>query len=119
MKPNEQGLMLVAALATLLRATPAFTAETADRGAQTAVAASNAFGLRLYAKLRVEKGNLFFSPYSVSTALAMTYAGARGETQRAMANALAYPFSEEGRHLGMPGGPASCSPTPSTSEASG
>jgi serpin B len=46
------------------------------------------FALDLYRALREEDGNLFFSPYSVSTALAMTYAGAQGETERQMRNAL-------------------------------
>ena len=37
------------------------------------------FALDLYARLRTaQSGNLFFSPSSISTALAMTYAGARG-----------------------------------------
>ena len=36
---------------------------------------NTAFALDLYSQLRSEKGNLFFSPYSISTALAMTYAG--------------------------------------------
>ena len=46
----------------------------------TVVEGNNAFALELYAKLSGEEGNLFLSPYSISTALAMTYAGARGET---------------------------------------
>ena len=43
------------------------------------------FALDLYGKLRSQPGNLFFSPNSISTALAMTYAGARGETAQQMA----------------------------------
>jgi serpin B len=52
--------------------------------------------------LNDEKGNLFLSPYSISTALAMTYAGARGETETEMAKALQFPsFPEkEGGPLG-------------------
>jgi len=46
------------------------------------------FALDLYARLRTEEGNLFLSPYSISTALAMTYAGARGETAGQMADVL-------------------------------
>jgi len=48
------------------------------------------FAFALYGKLRegAPKGNLFFSPYSISTALAMTYAGARGDTEKQMATAL-------------------------------
>ena len=36
--------------------------------------------LKLYGYLRKQSGNLFFSPESISTALAMAYAGARGDT---------------------------------------
>src|SRR5262245_43548802 len=39
--------------------------------------ASNAFGFDLYARLRAQPGNLVLSPASISTALAMTLAGAR------------------------------------------
>lgn len=46
---------------------------------------NNAFALDLYASLKTTPGNLFFSPYSVSSCLAMVYAGARGETERQMA----------------------------------
>ena len=46
-------------------------------------------------KLQGEKGNLFFSPYSISTALAMTYAGAKGRTQEQMAQVLCFPTLKE------------------------
>src|SRR5947208_16438869 len=52
------------------------------------VQGDNAFAFDLYAKLRDQEGNLFCSPYSVSTALAMTYAGARNETASQMAKTL-------------------------------
>jgi serpin B len=55
------------------------------------VEGNNSFALELYAKLRAEQGNLFFSPYSISTALAMTYAGARGSTASQMAQVLHFP----------------------------
>jgi serpin B len=68
-----------------------------------AVAAGNTqFTLKLYDQLNDEKGNLFLSPYSISTALAMTYAGARGETETEMAKALQFPSfpDKEGGPLG-------------------
>src|SRR5215469_16333045 len=40
----------------------------------------NSFALTLHAALTRHQGNLLWSPLSVRTALAMTYAGARGET---------------------------------------
>jgi len=58
---------------------------------QLVVAGNNKFALELYAKLHSREGNLFFSPYSISTALAMAYAGARGETETEMAKVLHFP----------------------------
>ncbi|MGQ9903926.1 MAG: serpin family protein [Anaerolineae bacterium] len=54
------------------------------------VDANNRFGLKLFANLRDADaaGNVFISPVSVAIALAMTYNGAGGETQQAMARAL-------------------------------
>lgn len=47
------------------------------------------FALALYKAVAGEqRGNLFLSPYSISSALAMTYAGARGETEKQMAKTL-------------------------------
>ena len=68
-------------------------------GDQRAVVAGNTeFALDLYARLRTEEGNLFISPYSISTALAMTYAGARGETERQMADVLHFTLGQERLH---------------------
>ncbi len=65
----------------------------------TALAASNhQFALDLYSRLRTRKGNLFFSPYSLWTALAMTYAGAHGPTARQMAAVLHFPFASQHLH---------------------
>jgi serpin B len=55
---------------------------------RTLVQGNNAFAFDLYARLREQEGNLFCSPYSISTALAMTCAGARGETAEQMAKVL-------------------------------
>ncbi|WP_435175036.1 serpin family protein [Halorussus sp. AFM4] len=50
------------------------------------------FALDLLGVLREQRAapNLFVSPYSVSVAMAMTYAGARGETRTELADALRY-----------------------------
>jgi len=58
---------------------------------QLVAAGNNEFALELYAKLRSTEGNLFFSPYSISSALAMTYCGARGRTETEMATVLHLP----------------------------
>jgi serpin B len=55
---------------------------------KTLVDGNNAFGLDLYQTLRSQDGNLILSPFSVSLALAMTYAGALGETETQMADVL-------------------------------
>ena len=55
------------------------------------VEANTAFGLDLYAQLKSRPGNLFFSPYSISTALAITCAGAKGQTEKRMADLLHLP----------------------------
>jgi len=56
------------------------------------------FGLNLYQLLKETDGNLFYSPYSISEALAMTYAGARGEPAKQMAAALQFLRSQEKLH---------------------
>ena len=57
-----------------------------------------AFGFDLYQVLRAKEGNLFLSPYNISTALAMTYAGARGQTEREMAEVLHFPPEQSALH---------------------
>jgi len=61
-------------------------------------ASNNAFAVDLYQKLRTQDGNLFFSPYSISVALAMTYAGARGETETQMASTMHFDLPQERLH---------------------
>jgi serine protease inhibitor len=70
----------------------------ADSSVETVVQGNTEFALALYQKLRTEEGNLFFSPYSISAALAMTYAGARGNTQVEMAQALHFLLDQEQLH---------------------
>jgi serpin B len=57
------------------------------------VAGHNAFALDLYGRLKGAGGNLLFSPYSIHSALAMTRAGAAGETAAQMDRVLHLPSS--------------------------
>ncbi|HNW68895.1 MAG TPA: serpin family protein [Bacteroidales bacterium] len=52
---------------------------------------NNLFALDLYKKIGNNQANLFYSPYSISTALAMTYAGAKGKTENEMAMVMHFP----------------------------
>ena len=67
----------------------------------TVVQDNNAFAVDLYGQLKTRPGNLFFSPESISTALAMTYAGARGETASEMAKTLHFTLPPEQLHPAM------------------
>jgi len=57
----------------------------------------NKFSFDLYKKLKDEnkEENLFYSPASISIALAMTYAGARGDTEKQMANVLNFTLPQD------------------------
>jgi serpin B len=59
---------------------------------------NSAFAFNLYQILRQKGANLFYSPYSISEALAMTYAGARGDTEKDMAEALNFNLSQARLH---------------------
>jgi serpin B len=60
---------------------------------------NNAFALDLYKKVAEKQdGNLILSPYSISSALAMTYAGARGETAEQMKRTLRFTLPPERLH---------------------
>lgn len=60
--------------------------------------ANSAFAVDLYAQLKKNEGNLIFSPYSISTALAMTYAGAGGNTEKQMADVLHFTLEQKQFH---------------------
>jgi len=84
--------LLVAGLSSLIAEDAASITDV-----NAVVAGNTEFAFDLYARLKEHlavkeaDGNLFFSPYSISTALAMTYAGARGDTARQMATVLKFP----------------------------
>jgi len=119
MHPLSRNAMRLAALAILFSSgcTPALPGPTApgspvavsdkprnlnpvaDTGDLSALADGNtALAADLYRVLRGEEGNLFFSPYSISTALAMTYAGAAGDTASQMAATLHFALPQDRLH---------------------
>ena len=64
----------------------------------TLVAGDNRFALDLYQSLRASGDNLFYSPFSISLALGMTYAGARGVTGAQMADVLHFDLPQNELH---------------------
>jgi serpin B len=57
-----------------------------------------AFAMALYQALQANNNNLIVSPYSISQALAMTYAGARGDTEKQMAATLHFTLRQPSLH---------------------
>ena len=62
------------------------------------VRGNNAFAFDLYHALSDGQGNLFYSPFSISQALAMTSAGARGETLSQMETTLHHRLPQSSLH---------------------
>jgi serpin B len=91
-----RSLPVLTALLVLTGSLPGRAAEpTVPADTTAVVSGNNAFAFDLYGQLRSKEGNLFFSPYSISAALAMTSAGARGQTLDEMTRALRYPEPEK------------------------
>jgi serpin B len=84
------------AMSTLTRLTPA----ASQTDVLSAAASMQAFGVDLYRLIAQEagEGNLVFSPSSIVTALAMTYAGAAGTTAQEMAATLHFTLEGDALH---------------------
>ncbi|MDK1032619.1 MAG: serpin family protein, partial [Planctomycetia bacterium] len=97
MKWMLTAVLLGALTCSLLAKAPQETAEAKKQAQEDVgrmVNSNNAFAWSLYAKLAEKEGNLFFSPSSIHTALAMTYAGARGKTGLQMHLTLRLPYED-------------------------
>jgi serpin B len=68
-----------------------------EAGISKVVQANNQFALEVYSELKGKEENLFLSPYSISTALAMTYEGARGQTAEEIARVFHFPTDDPER----------------------
>ncbi|MGM0496585.1 MAG: serpin family protein [Bacteroidota bacterium] len=68
---------------------------TLSQDVKDVVAGNNEFTFSLYDQINNEDENVFFSPYSISSALAMTYNGARKTTKKEMADVMNFNENEE------------------------
>ena len=103
-------VLLLPVIATIQMAQPAagevlksdkerITSPDVSTGEQALLVEGNsAFAFELYQALKGEEGNLFYSPYSISLALAMTYAGACNETAQQMAATLQFLLDQDRLH---------------------
>ncbi len=99
------GLLLVLTLAACVTAPqvarsdqPRLTPDASADEITALVAGNNAFAFGLYQAIRAGEDNLLYSPFSISQALAMVYAGARAETARQMADTLHFTLPKERLH---------------------
>jgi len=89
--PSASDTTTTAATPPAPTSTIAAPATDAVRSAKPTAQAINAFNGDLYAALKSQPGNLIYSPASIESALAMTSAGARGQTATEMAKVLHLP----------------------------
>lgn len=93
-----KGLAILFTVVSLFISRSGFAVE-AEGGLDKLAEDNNMFALQFYRRLAEdEKKNIIFSPYSISTAFAMTYAGARGTTESQMAEAMNFTLGQEGLH---------------------
>ena len=102
---HKVALLTIAAVALALAgAIPALGAdgETSDIDLKQLPQDNAAFAMRLYGCLAAQNGNLFFSPFSISQAMAMTYIGAGGQTKTEMREALNIPTGHDKQDKVLP-----------------
>jgi serine protease inhibitor len=71
--------------------------QASDEDTLAVASANNKFATNFYNEIKTNEGNLFYSPYSISSALAMTYEGAEGATKEEMKSVFYFPEQEQMR----------------------
>ena len=97
----EKAVWIALLLVTAIVISGTKAAETRQPGAAdqaTIVNGNNQFALDLYGRLRIRDGNVFFSGFSISSALAMVSVGARGATAEELARTLRVPIGDARVH---------------------
>ncbi|MFO0546744.1 MAG: serpin family protein [Polyangiaceae bacterium] len=90
--PNTPGCEIISAKERI-------TNPEVSHAEQTTLTNGNtAFALDVYREARKNDGNLFYSPFSISQALAMTWAGAKGQTETDMAATLHFDLEQDKLH---------------------
>ncbi|HXC99556.1 MAG TPA: serpin family protein, partial [Verrucomicrobiae bacterium] len=95
-KLSKSSLLRAGTLCVILSTASAAFAQPA--ATDVVVTGNTRFAFDLYGRLKSTDGNLFFSPYSISTCLAMTWAGARGNTESQMAGVFHFSTVQTGLH---------------------
>jgi serpin B len=93
----RQGAGIFQVLLLVLAIYLAWLPESLTAQVESLVAGNTEFALNLYGRLAAKSGgsNIFLSPYSISTCMAMTYAGARGNTQTQMSQVFGFSTNQE------------------------
>ena len=68
-----------------------------DLDSREIIEANNRFAINLYSQYKSEEGNVFFSPFSISTAMAMVYEGAEGKTAKEINSVFGFPKYDNSR----------------------
>ncbi len=96
MKSSKIALALILSILCVLL-TPFSSKANTDK----VVDAINQFTFDAYSLLSKDKGNIFFSPWSITTALAMTYEGARGNTAEEIRKVFHFPKNSKALREGF------------------
>lgn len=91
MKSANPYILIIVLITAISAAFAAKPAGKSPQGSELIARGNNQFTLDIYRRLATGQDNLFLSPYSISTALAMTYLGSEGRTATQMAATLHYP----------------------------